>query len=201
MKLVDKKTRSGHTEVLTLGSNRARHAARKTGPEGTEILALHSTRVRRAEKKTGPEGTEILVRQGLPARKHAGRSGPAVSRPLENTAYYFRHLVEEARREGLPDKIESARHRRQQFWLNTCREVFEMRAASGQVLELHRQHGCRFCVPTPKQVQHILDALDVALPGWDRDHASLFYRTLELNFPELLRVHRDLRKGGIIATP
>jgi hypothetical protein len=103
--------------------------------------------------------------------------------------------VEKARREGEQDKIELALQRRQQFWMNTCREVMEMRAASRHVLELHRQHGWGFHVPAPKQVQRILDALDAALPGWERDHAALFFRTLELNFPELLRVRPDIRRG------
>jgi len=39
------------------------------------------------------------------------------------------------------------------------------------------------------QVQSILEALDSALPAWDRDSPEMFYRTLELNFPELLRHH------------
>jgi len=55
---------------------------------------------------------------------------------------------------------------------------------------LYRQHGCCFSAPSPQQVQEIQDALDSALPGWSGDHPELFYRTLELNFPGLLRVCR-----------
>ena len=76
---------------------------------------------------------------------------------------------------------------RQQFWLDTCREVREMQTGSLQVLELYQRYGCRFFAPTRDQVQEVLDALDGALPVWDRDHPELFYQTLELNFPELLR--------------
>jgi hypothetical protein len=36
-------------------------------------------------------------------------------------------------------------------------------------------------------VQEILDALDSAMPAWEREHPALFYQTLELNFPHLLR--------------
>jgi hypothetical protein len=36
-------------------------------------------------------------------------------------------------------------------------------------------------------VQHILDALDSAAPFWDKEHPELFYQTLQLNFPELVR--------------
>jgi hypothetical protein len=45
------------------------------------------------------------------------------------------------------------------------------------------------------QVQHILDALDAALPNWEREHPDLFYKTLELNFPELLRM-QPVREVG-----
>ncbi len=85
-------------------------------------------------------------------------------------------------------KQEPVPERRREFWIDTCREVLEMRTASPRVLELHRQHGCRFAAPTRPQVQYILEALDSALPGWDREHPELFYQTLEMNFPELLRV-------------
>jgi hypothetical protein len=86
-------------------------------------------------------------------------------------------------------------HDRQQFWIDTCREVREMRLVSPRKSELHQQHGCRFSVPTTQQVQFILNALDSALPGWDRNHPELFYQTLELNFPELVRACPARRRG------
>jgi hypothetical protein len=62
-----------------------------------------------------------------------------------------------------------------------------MQARSASTLDLYMKHGCRFVTPTHEQVQEILDALDVASPFWDRDNAEIFYQTLELNFPELVR--------------
>jgi molybdopterin-guanine dinucleotide biosynthesis protein A len=58
--------------------------------------------------------------------------------------------------------------------------------ACAQVQELYRKHGCRFAEPTSEQVRGILDALDRAMPHWEREHPELFYQTLELSFPELL---------------
>jgi hypothetical protein len=136
----------------------------------------------------------LLVRPSPSARSEMPKGAPAV--PLaEDTACHLRQAVENAQREGGREKLERAIHQRQQFWMDTCREVLEMRASSQQVLELHRHHGCRFAVPAARQVQHILDALDSALPGWDREHPGMFYRTLELNFPELLRFCRVQRRG------
>ena len=76
---------------------------------------------------------------------------------------------------------------RQEFWTDTCREVTEMRVGSKKVIEFYRQYGCRFCVPAHSQVEHVLKALDAALASWEETHPELFYQTLELNFPELVR--------------
>jgi len=76
---------------------------------------------------------------------------------------------------------------RVEFWADTCREITDMRVASKDVIDLYRNFGCRFCAPTHSQVQNVLDALDGALPKWDKDHRELFYQTLELNYPELVR--------------
>jgi hypothetical protein len=80
--------------------------------------------------------------------------------------------------------------RRQEFWLDTCREVKEMQIGSVQVFELYQRYGCRLYGPSRPQVQEVLDALDSAMPLWDRDHPELFYQTLELNFPELVKKPR-----------
>ena len=61
-------------------------------------------------------------------------------------------------------------HGRQEFWLDTCREVKEMRIGSVPVLELYQMQGCRFFSPNHEQVQELLDALDSAMALWDRDH-------------------------------
>src|SRR5437879_13180728 len=75
---------------------------------------------------------------------------------------------------------------RQEFWVDTCREVMQMHVGSPQVLDLYRTFGCRFCVPTHEQVQYVLDALDSAMPNWEKLHPRLFYETLEPHFPEFV---------------
>jgi hypothetical protein len=76
---------------------------------------------------------------------------------------------------------------RQELWIDTCREVTQMHIVSQVVLQRYQKHGCRFTVPSRQQVQDVLDALDSAMPMWENEHSELFYQTLELNFPELLR--------------
>lgn len=62
-----------------------------------------------------------------------------------------------------------------------------MHTTSGQTIELYRKFGCRFWEPSHAQVEEVLGALDAAMPQWDTLHPELFYQTLELNFPELVR--------------
>jgi hypothetical protein len=117
----------------------------------------------------------------------------------EPEAYLLRLAVASVKRMAAlpePDKagaamgqLEQAMAQRQRFWTDTCREVTQMSLPSSQVLELYQQYGCRFSAPKPTEAQQILDALDSAMPCWDMDHPALFYQTLELNFPELVR-HR-----------
>jgi hypothetical protein len=109
-------------------------------------------------------------------------------------AHGLRVALENARRAvtgGPPDQAQhelaAATAKRQQFWVDTCCDPGKMQAPSAQVLELYMRYGCRFLAPTHEQAQEILDALDLAMPIWDRDHPDLFYQTLELNFRELLR--------------
>ena len=71
--------------------------------------------------------------------------------------------------------------------MDTCRDPAEMKTHVPEVREFYMKYGCQFVVPTHEQVQEILDALDSALPDWDRNRADLFYQTLELNFPGLRR--------------
>jgi hypothetical protein len=128
------------------------------------------------------------------------------SRPVENhvaqtaNAYQFRLSVEQVACGGngsasngsngsASNDLGSAKIQRQEFWLSTCRGTTKIQSASKQVLELYRTHGCLFCEPTLKQVQDILDALDSAMPRWDKEHPELFYQALKLNFPELVRHH------------
>jgi hypothetical protein len=81
----------------------------------------------------------------------------------------------------------SANATRLEFWLDTCRDIREMQIGSVQVYEFHHDYGHRLFAPTREQVQEILDALDTAIPSWDKEHPELFYKTLELNFPNLVR--------------
>jgi hypothetical protein len=76
---------------------------------------------------------------------------------------------------------------REDFWSDTCREIREMHLRSVEVIEFNQKHGCRFVPPTHEQVRYVLNALDTAVPDWEDGHPELFYQTLELNFPELLR--------------
>jgi len=155
-------------------------------------------------KTAGPGGTELIIRPAGPTTKEVrtGNGSPAAKaqeKPASD-ALHFRQAVERARealaeaspvdRNIFQNKLDVSLRHRQQFWLDTCRDVREMRVASRQVLELHRVYGCRFSAASPDQVQHVLDALDSALPAWERDHPELFYQTLELNFPGLLRFRR-----------
>jgi hypothetical protein len=76
---------------------------------------------------------------------------------------------------------------REDFWADTCREITQMQHASHEVVELYRKFGCRFCTPGRQHVQYVLTALDSAAAGWDKEHPELFYQTLELNYPELVK--------------
>ncbi|HYG35132.1 MAG TPA: hypothetical protein VEC99_10130 [Clostridia bacterium] len=107
-------------------------------------------------------------------------------------AYRLHTEVELARQRSAAengDKLAQAQARRADFWADTCREVTCMHISSPQMIELYQKQGCRFDTPTHEQVREILDALDSAMPFWDKEHPELFYQALELNFPDLLR-HR-----------
>ncbi len=111
--------------------------------------------------------------------------------------YQFRKRVEKLKEE-LAQSVESTRPdqenqlrvaqtARQEFWMDTCRDVTKMQFSWPEIISLYQLQGCRFVPPTHAQTQTILDALDTALPHWDRDHPELFYQTLELNFPQLVQ--------------
>jgi hypothetical protein len=142
--------------------------------------------------------TEILTRP-MPPRADAPRPKEPLLRPGQvNNAYQLKQAVEGARRalaaaescfqDGWQRQLELAERQRQQFWTDTCRDPHEARAACRQANELYRQHGWRFLTPSFVQVQSVLEALDSALPSWDQEHPALFFQTLELNFPGVLRV-------------
>jgi hypothetical protein len=115
----------------------------------------------------------------------------------KHEARRLRENVEDARRavaDAKRDDFEKSKtalalavKKRQEFWSDTCRNSGRVLAASLQVHDLYQKFGCRFDAPAHSEVQYILDALDAAAPLWDQDHPDLFYQTIELNFPHLLR--------------
>jgi hypothetical protein len=109
-----------------------------------------------------------------------------LNRKLESTKLALAGALAEEEPK-LRAELEQLRIQRREYWLNSCREPGQMSDVSTQVLELYMKYGCRFTAPSIEQVQVTLDALDSAMPGWDENHQELFYSTLELNFPELLR--------------
>ena len=121
---------------------------------------------------------------------------PVIAQLPKHDAYDLRQDLERAQRAAAEEPSNNVRaaqevalaiSRRQMFWIDTCRDPTRMQAACGQVLEFYRKYGCQFEAPSNKHVQEVLSALDSAMPLWDRDHPALFYKTLELNFPELLK--------------
>jgi hypothetical protein len=122
----------------------------------------------------------------------------AVVQPIrQQDAYLLGKAVENARRAvaaARRDNLQIAEQnlalaisKRQMFWLDTCRDPTRMQAACGQVLDFYRKYGCGFEAPSHREIQEVLSALDSAMPLWDRDHPEMFYQTLELNFPALVR--------------
>lgn len=76
---------------------------------------------------------------------------------------------------------------REEFWADTCRDITQMQHRLHEIVELYRKYGCRFCTPGRRQIEYVLTALDSAVGGWDKAHPELFYQTLELNYPELVK--------------
>ena len=147
---------------------------------------------------TKTEASELIAKFGGPAEQLASVAAPPVAQGTSKPeAYQLRLLVEEAKqrvaeaepfaRTNAELNLALAVSKRQRFWADTCCNPTQMQAASGQVVDFYRRFGCRFDTPTCKAVQEILDALDSAMPTWERDHPALFYQTLELNFSHLLR--------------
>lgn len=146
---------------------------------------------------TKTAAAELIQSMGGPVL--AETPAPEVILPQfpKQDAYLLRQEIEHATRavsDARTDTIRRAEQdlaiaisRRQTFWLDTCRDPTRMQAACGQVLDFYRKYGCQFDAPSNKQVQEVLTALDSAVPLWDRDHPALFYQTLELNFPHLVR--------------
>jgi hypothetical protein len=133
----------------------------------------------------GPAATTTVVAEPV-IQQLPNQDAPLLRTAVEKAA----RAVSDARRDNLQStqqELALAISKRQMFWIDTCRDPTRMQAACGQVLDFYRKYGCRFEAPSHRQVQVVLDALDSAMPSWERDHPELFYQTLELNFPELVR--------------
>ena len=131
-----------------------------------------------------------------PPHRSVALADEDIQEATRQQAYRARMVVEIARREvsmagsnheAQEQELARAATKRQEFWADTCREAHLMQSACPAVVDLYRRYGCRFSAPSHEQIQVILDALDSAMPVWDREHPELFYQTLELNFRELLR--------------
>ena len=146
---------------------------------------------------TKAEAVELIRTVGGPSEGPASLVETKIKEITEHrAAYQLRMDVEKARRaaaeagswerERPQRELSAAITKRQEFWADTCREAGKGHVPSLQVCELYQKHGCRFEPPHNNEVQYILDALDAAMPTWDRDNPELFYQTLELNFPTLV---------------
>lgn len=83
--------------------------------------------------------------------------------------------------------LKLAQDSRIEFWLLTFEKI-DLSGSYISTSDYYDKWGKRFKKPKRAQVEAILDALDSsAAPAWDKDHPELFYRTLEINFPVLLR--------------
>jgi hypothetical protein len=146
---------------------------------------------------TKTAAAELITRMGGPVVVETPPPEVLVHQLPKQDAYLLRtevdqalRAVSDARRETIhtaEQNLAIAISKRQMFWIDTCRDPTRMQAACGQVLEFYRKYGCRFEAPSHKQVQEVLSALDTGIPAWDRDHPALFYQTLELNYPELVK--------------
>jgi len=90
-------------------------------------------------------------------------------------------------RPGVRADLRACVSARQQFWLETCSDSRDLPRACAQALEFYQFLGARYFPPTSEQAQEVLDALDGAMPGWEESNPELFYETLKLNFPSLMR--------------
>jgi hypothetical protein len=133
-----------------------------------------------------------------PAQRDQASAANGVREITKRQAHLLQHAVEEAERAvqgATKDEIEKLQYilgaamgKRQDFWMDTCRDPPQMQDCTIQVLDLFMRYGCRFVAPSGKQVQEILNALDLLMPLWDLQQPGLFYEIMELNFPELDRL-------------
>lgn len=83
---------------------------------------------------------------------------------------------------------------RVKFWKATFKEDWVLGDEEADLIDfsdtidrLYSEYGRYFKVPTNKQITEILEALDTALPDWDKNQPHSFYSTLKASFPEGVR--------------
>jgi hypothetical protein len=167
------------------------------------LTRTEAARLIREYRKNPARALSMIAAQTTALRAESPPPKPTAPAPAQSDfsdgtrmhTYHLRAAVEKARQHQAlnpeapnvkADALSTSAGRRE-FWLDTCRDVKEMRIASMPVFELYQRLGCRFFCPTTEHVQVVLEALDAAMPLWDRDHPELFYQALELNFPQLVR--------------
>jgi hypothetical protein len=151
--------------------------------------------IRQYQKNLRHGGNPAVSKSLIPSSSGSIQVQPDLSESARNVAHRLHETAATAKRAmtaapqapNVRADLISANTTRLEFWLDTCRDMREMQIASVQVYEFHHDYGHRLFAPTREQVQEILDALDTAMPTWDKEHPELFYKTLELNFPNLVR--------------
>ena len=66
-------------------------------------------------------------------------------------------------------------------------EDWEGLADYNETIGRYSEFGCRFKVPTDKQISDVLAALDRDAPAWDKTEPERFYSALSAAFPDLAR--------------
>lgn len=128
----------------------------------------------------------------------------------KNQAYYMRTDIEDAKcelekakgddmndAEAIDDYVENieyVRNCRLDFWADTFDSPSNMQYGTyrqcsvlEQKTKFYLANGYRFELPTPEQIQAVLDILDADSATWDKDKPECFFQTLEHIFPQLLR--------------
>src|SRR5947209_8450417 len=79
----------------------------------------------------------LLQKDTEPSHKGAGQFRATVENAKSQVEQSGPDKLVESRRE-----LEEAKSRRQEFWINACRESTQAGAGSVQARELYRKHGC-----------------------------------------------------------
>src|SRR5216684_3489019 len=111
---------------------------------------------------TKGEAAHLIRGFGEHPEREQASAGNVVREITKRQAHLLRQAVEETRRvlsKAAEDQVEKLQHslalataKRQQFWLDTCRDPRQMQDHSAQVLDLYMKYGCRFIAPSCEQV-------------------------------------------------